>query len=59
VDLAAHLPELAVAAALVPAGLWLAVAHPIAFFCLLLIFLVGAVLLARMIWRGLRRLLET
>jgi hypothetical protein len=43
--------------ALVPAGLWLAVAHPIAFFCLLLVFLVGAVLLVRLIWRGLRRLL--
>ena len=42
--------------AMVPAGLWLAVVHPIAFFVLLFLFLVGAVLLLRFIWRGLRRL---
>jgi hypothetical protein len=43
--------------AAVPAGLWLAVVHPIAFFVFLLLFIVGAVLLLRYIWRGLRRLL--
>jgi hypothetical protein len=42
--------------AMVPAGLWLAVVHPIAFVVLLILFLVGAVLLLRFIWRGLRRL---
>jgi Domain of unknown function (DUF4126) len=42
--------------ALVPAGLWLAIAHPLAFFVLLALFLLGAGLLARFIWRGLRRL---
>ena len=41
--------------AAVPAGLWLAVAHPIAFFVFLFLFLVGAVLLLRFIWHGLRR----
>ena len=41
--------------AAVPAGLWLAVAHPIAFFAFLFLFLVGAVLLLRFIWQGLRR----
>lgn len=44
--------------ALVPAGLWLAAAHPLAFFALLLLFLVAAALLLRIIWRGLRRLLS-
>lgn len=44
--------------ALVPAGLWLAAAHPVAFFALLLLFLVVAALLLRVIWRGLRRLLS-
>jgi hypothetical protein len=43
--------------AMVPAGLWLAVAHPAVFFVLLALFLVAAALLARFIWRGLRRLL--
>jgi hypothetical protein len=43
--------------ALVPLGLWLAIAHPIGFFLLLALFLLAAVLLARFIWRGLRRLL--
>ena len=42
--------------AMVPLGLWLAVAHPILFFVLLAIFLLAAVLLLRLIWRGLRRL---
>ncbi len=43
--------------AMVPAGLWIAVAHPAVFFVLLAVFLVAAVLLARVVWRGLRRLL--
>lgn len=42
--------------AVVPLGLWLAVVHPIAFFALLLLFLITAALLLRFIWRGLRRL---
>jgi hypothetical protein len=42
--------------AMVPLGLWLAVVHPILFFVLLAIFLLVAVLLLRLIWRGLRRL---
>jgi uncharacterized protein DUF4126 len=42
--------------AMVPLGLWLAVAHPVAFFILLILFLVAAALLLRTIWRGLRRL---
>jgi len=43
--------------ALVPAGIWLAVAHPMAFLVVLLLFLVAAVLLVRWLLRGLRRLL--
>jgi hypothetical protein len=43
--------------AIVPVGLWLAVVHPALFFVLLALFLIGAVLLLRVIWRGLRRLL--
>lgn len=43
--------------AMVPAGLWLSVAHPVVFFVLLAVFLVAAALLVRFIWRGLRRLL--
>lgn len=43
--------------AMVPFGLWLAIAHPIAFFLLLALFLVAAALLLRFIWRGLRRIL--
>jgi hypothetical protein len=43
--------------ALVPLGLWLAVVHPVLFFLLLALFLLGAVLLLRLIWHGLRRLL--
>jgi hypothetical protein len=42
--------------AVVPFGLWLGIAHPIAFFVFLLLFIVAAVLLVRLIWRGLRRL---
>jgi len=44
--------------AMVPAGLWLAVAHPAVFFVLLAVFLVAAALLARILWRRLRRLLR-
>ena len=43
--------------AVVPLGLWLAFAHPIAFFAALILFVVGAALLLRLIWRGLQRLL--
>jgi Domain of unknown function (DUF4126) len=42
--------------AMVPFGLWVAFAHPIAFFVLLMVFLAAAALLLRVIWRGLRRL---
>jgi len=42
--------------ALVPLGLWLAFAHPIVFFLLLAACLAAAVLLARVLWRGIRRL---
>ena len=42
--------------ALVPLGLWLAFAHPIVFFLLLAACLAAAVLLARLLWRGIRRL---
>jgi hypothetical protein len=42
--------------ALVPIGLWLAVAHPFVFFALLAACLVAAVLLARLLWRGAQRL---
>ena len=42
--------------AAVPAGLWLAVAQPIAFFVFLLLFAVGAIFLLRYVWRGLRRI---
>ena len=42
--------------AFVPVGLWLAVAHPLAFFALLAACLVAAVLLLRLVWRGVRRL---
>jgi Domain of unknown function (DUF4126) len=44
--------------ALVPAGLWLSVAHPAVFFVLLAVFLIASVLLARFVWRGLRSLLR-
>jgi hypothetical protein len=42
--------------ALVPVGLWLAVAHPIVFFLLVAASLVAALFLARLLWRGIRRL---
>ena len=42
--------------ALVPLGLWLAVAHPLIFLALLAACLVAAVLLLRLVWRGVRRL---
>lgn len=38
---------------LVPAGLWLALAHPLAFLIMLVLFLVAAVLMMSVIWRGL------
>lgn len=41
--------------AAVPLGLWLAVIQPWAFLALLVVFLVAAALLARIIWRGLKR----
>jgi len=43
--------------AIVPEGLWLAFAHPILFFLLLGLFTIVAVMLLRLIWRGLQRLL--
>jgi len=42
--------------ALVPLGLWLAIAHPLLFFVLLAACLIAAVLLARLLWRGVQRL---
>ena len=42
--------------ALVPLGLWLAVAHPMVFFLLVAACLVAGVFLARLLWRGIRRL---
>jgi hypothetical protein len=44
--------------AMVPLGLWLAVVHPVAFFVLLALFIVVVLLLVRLIWRGLRRLMR-
>ena len=41
---------------LVPVGLWLAFVHPVVFLALLSLVLVGALLLVRLLWRGLRRL---
>jgi hypothetical protein len=43
---------------LVPAGLWLAIVHPVAFLVLLLVFVVLALLLLRQIIRGLGLLLQ-
>jgi Domain of unknown function (DUF4126) len=40
----------------VPAGLWMAVAHPVVFVCLLAVVLVCSVLLIRMCWRFFRQL---
>ena len=45
--------------ALVPLGLWLAFAHPLAFFLLLAVVLVAVVLLMRLLWRGFRRLVAS
>ena len=45
--------------ALVPLGLWLAFAHPLLFFLLLSVTLVAMVLLARLLWRGFRRLVDS
>ncbi len=42
--------------ALVPLGLWLAVAHPLIFFVLLAACLVGVVMLFRLLWRGVQHL---
>jgi Domain of unknown function (DUF4126) len=42
--------------AMVPFGLWVAFAHPVLFFVFLALFIIGAILLLRLIWRGLRRL---
>ena len=42
--------------ALVPVGLYLAVAHPLVFFALLVACIVAAVFLARLLWRGVQRL---
>ena len=44
--------------ALVPLGLWLAVAHPIVFFALLAVLLLSALLLARFLWRSAAALLR-
>jgi hypothetical protein len=41
----------------VPLGLWLAFAHPILFFLLLGLFTIVVIMLLRLIWRGLQRLL--
>jgi hypothetical protein len=45
--------------ALVPLGLWLAIAHPLAFFVLLAACLIAAVFLVRLVWRGVRRLISS
>lgn len=42
--------------AMVPAGLWLAVAHPVVFVVFLVLFFAAAGFLLRFVWRGLRRL---
>jgi hypothetical protein len=42
--------------ALVPLGLWLAVAHPLAFLVLLAGCLIAVVFLMRLLWRGFQRL---
>jgi hypothetical protein len=44
--------------ALVPAGLWVAFTHPLVFFALLAVFLVAALLLARLLWRGVASLMR-
>ena len=45
--------------ALVPVGLWLAVARPLMFFALLAAFLIVAAVLARLLWRGLARIISS
>ena len=45
--------------ALVPLGLWLAFAHPLAFCVLLAVLLIAVVVLLRLLWRGFRRLVAT
>jgi hypothetical protein len=45
--------------ALVPLGLWLAVAHPLVFFVLLAAMLIAMVLLLKLLWRGFRRLVSS
>src|ERR671934_361887 len=42
--------------ALVPLGLWLAIAHPLVFFALLAACLIAAMFLVRLLWRGFQRL---
>jgi hypothetical protein len=42
--------------ALVPLGLWLAIAHPLVFFALLAACLLAAALLVRLVWRGVQHL---
>ena len=42
--------------ALVPVGVWLAIAHPLLFFGLLVACLLAAIFLVRLLWRGVRRL---
>jgi hypothetical protein len=44
--------------ALVPLGLWLAVAHPLVFCVFLAAMLIAAVVLLKLLWRGFRRALE-
>jgi hypothetical protein len=45
--------------ALVPLGLWLAIAHPLVYFLLLAACLAAALVLARLLWRGARRLFSS
>jgi len=45
--------------AVVPLGLWLAFAHPAAFLLVLALLLLAVVLLMRLLWRGLRRLVAS
>jgi Domain of unknown function (DUF4126) len=42
--------------AMVPAGLWLAVAHPVVFVVFLIVFLAAAAIVLKIVWRGLRRM---
>ena len=44
--------------ALVPIGLWLAIAHPLVFFVLLAACLIAAVMLVRLAWTGVQRLMK-